>query len=145
MKNAPIIQTTNNEGAADTANYTTSGILPARCDTVIAAVLAALLEGRELTGMDSVIQHNTTRLGGVIYQLERTYGWHIERRDIATGTSDGRIATITAYWLTYKAVAQAFDAGASEWIDRVHAARAERRQRAGKCKVEAARQNAAKV
>ena len=72
-------------------------------------------------------------------RLTRDYGWHIERRDIATGTNDGRIATISAYWMPQAAIAKAFEAGAREWIDSVKAARAERRKQSGKCKTDAAK------
>lgn len=139
MKNAPV-QTTN-EGAADTANYI-PGTFPKRIDTVTAAVLAGLLESNTLTGMDSVFKQNTTRLGAVVHRLTQDYGWHIERRDIATGTNDGRIATISAYWLTQATIARAFEAGAREWIERVKTARAERKKQAEKCKADAARINA---
>lgn len=141
MKNAPT-QTTS-EGAAGTANSNT-GTLPKRINTVTAAVLVGLLESNTLTGMDSVFKQSTTRLGAVIHRLEREYGWHISRRDVATGTSDGRIATIAAYWLPQATIAQAFEAGAREWIERVKADRAERRKKAGKCRVAAARRNAIK-
>ena len=141
MKNAPV-QTTN-EGAADTANSNT-GTLPKRINTVTAAVLAGLLESNILTGMESVFKQSTTRLGAVIYRLERDYGWHIARRDVATGTSDGRIATIAAYWLPQATIAKAFEAGARAWIESVKAARAERRKQSDKCKADAARINASR-
>ena len=129
--------------APDKRNYT-PGTLPIRCNTVTAAVLAGLLESNTLTGMDSVFKQSTTRLGAVIHRLEREYGWHIDRRDIATGTNDGRIASISAYWLPQATIAQAFEVGAREWIDNVKSARAERRKQSGKCKADAARLNAAR-
>lgn len=141
MKNAPT-QTTS-EGAAGTANSNT-GTLPKRINTVTAAVLAGLLESNPMTGMDSVFKQSTTRLGAVIHRLEREYGWHIDRRDVATGTSDGRIATIAAYWLPQATIARAFEAGAREWIESVKAARAKRRKQSDKCKADAARINSAR-
>ena len=141
MKNAP--DPTTIESAPDKRNYT-PGTLPKRINTVTAAVLARLLESNALTGMDSVFKQNTTRLGAVVHRLTRDYGWQIERRDIATGTNDGRIAAISSYWLPQVTIAQAFDAGAREWIDSVKAARAERRKQSDKCKAEAARLNAAR-
>lgn len=129
--------------AVDKRDFT-PGTLPARCNTVTAAVLAGLLESNVLTGMDSVFKQSTTRLGAVIHRLERDYGWHIERRDIATGTNDGRIATISAYWLPQATIAAAFDAGARDWIESVKAARAARRKESGWCKAQAARMNAAR-
>ena len=127
--------------AADTANYT-PGKLPKRKNTVVAAVLASLLESKSLTGMESVFKQSTTRLGAVIFYLENKYDWQIPRRDMATGTSDGRIASISAYWLPQATIASAFDAGALDWIESVKAARTERRKQAEKCKSDAAQRNA---
>lgn len=134
---------TSETSAPDKRNYN-PGTLPKRINTVTAAVLAGLLESNVLTGMDSVFKQNTTRLGAVVHRLEREYGWCIDRRDVATGTSDGRVATISAYWLPQATIAKAFDAGAREWIDSVKAARAERRKQSDKCKANAARLNAAR-
>ena len=139
MKNA---RPQNSEtSAADTANCT-PGTLPKRINTVTAAVLAGLLESSTLTGLDSVYKQSTTRLGAVVHRLTRDYGWHIERRDIATGTNDGRVAEISAYWLPQATIAQAFETGAREWIESVKAARAERRKQSEKCKSDAAKINA---
>lgn len=141
MENAPI-QTTN-ESAGDTANYT-PGTLPKRTDTVVAAVLASLLESKAMTGMESVFKQSTTRLGAVIHYLENKYDWQIPRRAVATGTKDGRVAEVAAYWLPQATIAQAFDAGARQWVDTVIAARTERRKLADKCRKIAARSNAAR-
>lgn len=139
MKNAPV-QTTN-ESAPDKRNFT-PGTLPKHINTVTAAVMVALLESKTLTGMESVFKEHTTRLGAVIHYLESPrYGWTIDRRTVSTGTNDGRVAEIAAYWLPQETIAQAFEAGAREWIIRVKAARAERRKKADKCKADAARRN----
>ena len=97
-----------------------------------------------LTGMESVFKQSTTRLSAVIHYLEHKYGWHIERRDIANGTSDGRITFIATYWLPQATIAQAFEAGARDWIDSVKTARAARRKESEKCKAQAGRLNAAR-
>lgn len=141
MKNTPVQN--SNEGAADTANYTL-GTYPKRTNTVTADVLANLLESKTLTGLDSVFKQNTTRLSAVIFTLSHTYGWQIERCDIATGTNDGRVATISAYWLSQATLTQAFEAGARKWIDGVRTARLERRKQAAQCKAEAAKSNASR-
>lgn len=122
----------------------TPGTLPHRRNTVTAAVLAGLLESNTLTGMDSVFKQSTTRLGAVIHRLERDYGWRIERRDMATGTNDGRIASISAYWLPQATIAQAFEAGARDWVESVKVARAARRKESEKCKAQAVRLNASR-
>jgi hypothetical protein len=111
---------------------------------VVAAVLASLLESKAMTGMESVFKQSTTRLGAAIHYLEHRYDWHIDRRDFATGTNDGRIAEVTAYWLPQATIAQAFEAGARQWIDSVKTARALRRNDAEKCRNIATRKNAAR-
>ena len=141
MKNAPT--TYSDESAPNKRNYN-PGTMPIRRNTVTSAVLVRLLESNVLTGMDSVFKESTTRLSAVIYRLKRDYGWHIERRDIVTGTNDGRIASITAYWLPQSTIAEAFGMEAREWIESVKAARAKRRQEASKCKAAAAQINAAR-
>jgi len=129
------------ESAPDKRDYN-PGTLLKRINTVRASVLSSLLQGQPLTGLDSVYEEATTRLSAVIFVLENDYGWHIERRDIAVGTSDGRIAMITAYWLPQAIIAQAFASGARDWVDKVKAARVERRKQAAKCKSDAAKINA---
>jgi len=141
VKNAPIQPTY--ESAPDKRDYT-PGTLPKRIDTVISSVLAALLESKELTGMESVFKQSTTRLGAAVHYLEHHYGWHIERRDMAVGTADGRIPYITAYWLKQAKITQAFENGARKWIESVNVARAERRKKSGECKAKAQKINAAR-
>lgn len=142
MRNAPVQKT--NEGAADTS-HSIIGHLPTRTNTVTADVLATLLASNAMTGMESVFKQSTTRLGAVVFYLENHYGWQIERREIATGTNDGRVATVAKYWLPQATIAAAFEAGAREWIERVKVGRAQRRQQSGKCKSAAARINAGRL
>lgn len=141
MKNAPI--TISNESAPDKRDYN-AGTRPERINTVTAEALALLLEMNEITGMESVFRMSTTRLSAVIHYLQKRYDWQIERRDEVTGTNDGRIPTITVYWLPQATIAQAFERGARDWIDRVKAARKEKRKAADKCKEIAARINHAR-
>ena len=128
--------------APDKRDYT-PGTLPKCRNTVTAAVLAGLLESNYPTGLEAVFKASTTRLAAVIYYLEHKYGWCIDRRDIATGTRDGRIAEIVVYWLPQATIAKAFEAGARPWIDGVKVARAERRKHADKSKTAAEKMNAA--
>ncbi|CAM5539627.1 helix-turn-helix domain-containing protein [Eoetvoesiella caeni] len=139
-ENAPA---TNHESAPSKRNYN-PGQLPKRKNTVTAAVLAGLLEGETLTGMDAVFGQHTTRLGAVVFWLDKRYGWTIERRDIATGTKDGRVATISAYWLPQATRAAAYEANARNWVDAVKVARAKLRKTADKRRAEAAKINAAR-
>jgi hypothetical protein len=139
MKNAPAAN--SNESAPDKRD-STPGTFPKRRNTVTADVLAALMESKVITGMDSVFAMSTTRLAAFICRLGKRYGWTIERHDVAAGTNDGRESWVTAYWLPPTTIARAFALGAREWVDGVKAASAERRKLAGKCKTEAAKKNA---
>jgi hypothetical protein len=129
--------------ALDNCGYA-PGNLPKRINTVTAAVLAGMLESNTLTGLDSVYMQSTTRLSAVIHSLEQRYDWTINRRKIATGTNDGRVAEISAYWLPQTTIAQAFAIGARNWVEGVKAARAARRKQSEKCKSDAAKINARK-
>jgi hypothetical protein len=106
------------------------GRLPERTDTVCAAVLAALLEGKVLTGMDSVIQHCTTRLSAVINELEKRHGWVILRERLQVTTSDGRTPTIAGYHLCASAIALAATQGADPWTAQVKTDWSMRRKKA---------------
>ncbi|MEM5276704.1 helix-turn-helix domain-containing protein [Cupriavidus taiwanensis] len=142
MKNAP------DHEAAESANtqrkYKTNA-LPKRINTLTAGMLAALLEGQKITGMEAVFKQSTTRAAAVIHYLTHKYGWQIEREDFATGTKDGRVAWVSAYWLTAQAREAAFNAGARAWIDDVKAAAAKRRMRADAVKTKATRLNAMRI
>jgi len=117
------------------------GTLPPRLNTVLASVLAAMLESKTLTGMDSVVTQSTTRLSGAIHVLFRQYGWPIEREEVAVGTKDGRVAWVTAYWLPAETIANALEMGLGSWIDEVKAAAADRRRQANKADALALQRN----
>ena len=142
MKNAPI--TNSNESAPDKANYTL-GSLPKRMNTVTADVLAMLLEGRSLTGLEGVFKQSTTRLAAYINYLQRDYGWKFESTSLVAGTNDGRIAHISSYWLPSAVIASAFERGDRVWINKVNQARAERKQHSNSCKSKAAKINASRM
>jgi len=122
-----------------------SGGFPIRLNTVVSEVLARLLRGEQLTGMDAVFRANTTRLAAYINQLEKTWGWKIARVDVDVGTSDGRIATIRKYFLARPTIRHAFDCGALEYCRSVDVARATRRTKVDNVKVEAQRRNASRL
>lgn len=113
MKNARPQQIETS--AKDTFHFT-AGILPTRTNIALAGVLAELLEGHTLTGMDVVFKQYTNRAAAVIRCLEVRYAWNIARRDIAIRTRDGRITQVTAYWMNIHVREAAFKAGARAWI-----------------------------
>lgn len=141
MKNAP---TTNSSESVPNKRHYSLGTLPKLIDTVRAEVLACFLDGKVLTGMESVFAQNTTRLSAVVYALEQEYHWNMERHDMAVETKDGRIAWIVAYSLPPEVIGHAHDElGARTWIDQVKIARAKRKLEGFKRKREAALKNAA--
>ena len=115
------------EASANGQRNSTAGALPARTNTVRAEVLAELIDGKRLTGIDSVFAQNTTRLAAVIHALEKDYLWRIARRDIEKGTVDGRTVLVTEYWLSEDVCATAFADGARAWVNEVLTKRAEQR------------------
>ncbi len=142
MKNARPQQVETS--ALDKRNSST-GILPKRINTVTAGVLAAALEGQFTTGMAAVFNQSTTRAAAVIHRLRTEYGWDFAHKDIATGTSDGRVAWVKVYWLPLHVREAAFKAGARAWIDEVTAAAKKRRKGASKAKARAATLNTMRI
>ena len=129
MKNARSIK--DKASAPGTgAAIVSSGHFPMRYATVCAEVLARALRGEVLTGMDAVFAASTTRLAAHIGYLEKDYGWSFERGNKAVGCKDGRVQTITTYWLAQSVIAHAMQRDGSVWCDSVRAARAEKRARA---------------
>lgn len=141
MKNAPTAN--SNESAPDKRDYT-CGTLPSRVDAVVSEMLALLIEGRWLTGMEAVFEQSTTRLAAHVHYAKERYGWRVERGSFAVGTKDGRVVTVASYWLPIEVREAAFKAGAGPWIKQVMEARASRRKQAGKCRAAAAAKNAAR-
>jgi hypothetical protein len=129
------------ESNTEQANYAV-GAFPVRRNTVTADVLACLLESRVMTGIESVFSQSTTRLGAVIFYLEHHHGWIILRREKIVGTNDGRVQTVSEYFLANRAIEVAFQNGAQQWIESVRNERAKRRKLANKCKWQAEKLNA---
>jgi hypothetical protein len=125
------------------ADIVASGMLLERQNTVIADVLARFIAGERLTGLHSVTDSSTTRLAAVVHALGG-YGWYIQRADLAAGCRDGRIATVSEYWLYPDQCAAALDAGAGAWVAEVRRVRAARRKNAPKARAAAASVNARK-
>lgn len=103
------------------------GVFPARTNTVIAEVLANLIAGERLTGLEAVFDAGTTRLASHIHRLEAEYMWSIGRDELMVRCKDGRVANVTAYRLLPGTIERAMTAGAEEWCAAVRDARARRR------------------
>lgn len=118
--------------------------LPVRTNTASAEILARLISGQEITGMDAVFATSTTRLSAHIHYLSQNYAVTTETSERAVGCADGRIATITAYRLPTSLLNRARAAGADRWAASVRAARAALRAKAALAKKKAANLNAAR-
>lgn len=134
MKKAPDRR--NDTGAAVVG----SPIFTHRVSSVRAEVLANLLDGRSLTGMDAVIGMSTTRLADHIHVL-RGCGWKLETEDKIVATADGRVTTVAEYTMPTGERERGFAAGAAEWIERVRAARKAQRERAHEARAEVYQRN----
>lgn len=122
------------------------GDLPTRQNTVLAEVLARLLDGAHLTGMDAVFDAHTTRLSHHIYALRKDHGWHaIEARDLIVSTKDGRVETISVYHLPEDVIEKAISKGAGRWAAEVRAARRALRAKAALAKRRAGQMNAVRI
>lgn len=122
------------------AKSTGVGSLLKQRDSTRAEVLAHLLSGKRITGMDAVFQSSTTRLSAVIFALQE-HGWRVERDSHVVGCKDGRITTVTRYWLPPTTIGAALQSGAEAWCAEVVAARATLRKKAAEAEREARRRN----
>lgn len=105
------------------------GKFPKLATTLRAEVLATMLAGDDMTGVESVFSTGSTKLATVMRALTRRYRWPIERREFATNIAGGRVAWVSMYTLPADAVARAFELGAAAWIEDVRAARLKRQPR----------------
>ncbi len=99
--------------------------LPARLNTVLAAVLSDLLDNQHITHLNCWRRHGSSRLSHHVYTL-RGEGWPIVTEDVEVGTSDGRRQVIAEYSLPPDTIAAAGERG-RQYIESVREARAARR------------------
>lgn len=127
-------------GALDSAII---GHFPERRNTLQAEVLARLLTGERLTGLDAVAGLNTTRLASAVHIMRSKFGWPIKSREFSVGCGDGRVERVCEYFMQPETISAAMATGAGQFIDDVLAQRAALRQDAPKAKREAALRNSA--
>lgn len=144
MKNARNTQKSEASVAVEAASIFTQGTLPKRQNTVTADVLSKLLSHERMTGLETVFGASTTRLAAVVEYLQRRYGWVISREDKVAGCADGRVATVSEYFLMCEVIATAVANGSDTWCTEVRAARLARRAKAAEAKRKAAALNAAR-
>ena len=118
--------------------------LPHRTNTASAEVLALLMKGDMLTGMDGVHAASTTRLAAHIHYLSVQYGLETIRGERAVGCKDGRVVTVTTYQLPPAVVETARAGVAARWIATVRTDRAAKRAKAALAQRKAAIINTAR-
>ena len=138
------------QAGASAEQKTTTAIIagfgfPSRHAAACSEVLARLLRGQSLTGMDAVFEAATTRCAAHVAYLREKHGWPIETDEHLHVCSDGRIATVASYKLPAAAIELARAAGSEKWITDVEAARAAQRAKAGEAVERAARMNAERL
>jgi hypothetical protein len=102
------------------------GKLPKLTTTLRAEVLATMLAGDDMAGVESVFSSGSTKLATVMRALTGRYRWPIIRQEYATNMPDGTVAWVSMYTLPAEAVAGAFALGAEAWIAEVRVARLRR-------------------
>lgn len=140
MKNA-LPHNQAEQSAPNKRNFNGIGVLPSRKNTVTADVLARFLNGERLTGLDTVYEASTTRLGAVVFYLANNYGWQLQSIDKAAGCNDGRVAWVSEYFLPAEVITRAMAAGADCWCKQVREARRALRTNAALARTQAARAN----
>lgn len=105
----------------------TAGSFPRFIKSACAEVLVLLLEGEELTAVDTWHGCSTMRLAAHRHYLSSKYGWPIISEAKHVFCDDGRIATIACYRLPKSVISQAYMAGAGLWVSMVRKARSDLR------------------
>ena len=103
------------------ADYTPA--FPPVLDSVIAEVLACLLDGQTITQRESYERFSTVNIPRTIHDLRR-YGWPVITTPEESHTRDGRIARYARYSLSPDVIARYAD---PQYICDVYAARKARR------------------
>lgn len=103
------------------ADYTPA--FPPVLDSVIAEVLACLLDGQTITQRESYERFSTVNIPRTIHDLRR-YGWPVITTPEESHTRDGRIARYARYSLSPDVIARHTD---PQYIRDVYAARKARR------------------
>lgn len=102
------------------------GKFPKSTTTLRAAVLATMLAGDDVSGMESVFSSGSTKLATVMRALARRYRWPIECREFATNAPGGQTVWVSMYVIPAAVIVSAFAAGAAAWIEEVRTARSRR-------------------
>ena len=103
------------------------GTYPKRYSTVTSEVLAKLIDGEKLTGMQAVFEASTTRLAAKVHDLRRAYGWEITSTKRVVRTADGRNAEICEYSLPSHVIEAAMEGRGAQFCQGVKLMRAARR------------------
>jgi hypothetical protein len=105
---------------------TQPGKFPKSTTTLRALVLATMLAGDDVSGMESVFFSGSTKLATVMRALTRRYRWPIECREFPTNAPGGQVVWVSMYVIPAAAIVSAFGAGAETWIGEVREASSKR-------------------
>lgn len=102
--------------------------LPTRKGAAVASVLADLLSGGVLNGVDMADEIHSSRLKDHISTLRHRHGWTtIESSQIAKATKDGRVQWVKQYWLPIETLDGLDQKVVNAWVAEVRHIRAEKR------------------
>lgn len=134
MMQRAILEIEHPQADASGRQLVAIGGFPRNVKSVCAEVLVRLLEGEELTALDTWHGCSTMRLAAHRHYLAAKYGWPIVSEAREVFCVDGRMATIACYRLPQDVIFQAFMAGAGSWVLKVRRARVELRRKKNRIK-----------
>ena len=127
------------------ASIIAAGRPPYKLAHVTSEVLARLLSGEHITGLEDVFNVSTARMAVFIYCLQIKYGWTVERKKKVVVSKNGRMALVPEFWIDPDVIFLAKAAGADVWCAEVRAARSASRAKAVEARRLADRANAARL
>lgn len=102
--------------------------MPKRKGSAIAAVLAALLSGKEINCIELAVDLGSSRLKDHISNLRKRYGWEaIESMPVAKATADGRVQWVMEYWMPLSFIKLHNTEETRIWINEVQSIRRSKR------------------
>lgn len=145
MKNAPTRNKAEQIAFTPGASIAAAGGLPSKLATVTSEVLAHLLNGEHITGLEDVFNVSKNLMDVYIYCLEIAYGWTVERKKKVVVGKNGRMALVSEYWIDPEVIFLAKAAGADAKCAKVRTARCALRAKAANAWCLADRANAARL
>lgn len=127
------------------ASIIAAGRLPSKFANVTSEVLARLLCGEHITGLEDVFNVCKNQMDVYIYCLVIKYGWTVERKKKVVVSKNGHMALVSEFWIDPDVIFMAKAAGADAWCAEVRAARSALLAKAADARRLADRANAARL